>query len=184
MMMSNNARTAILAIATSILTTVIFNGAMEKMKHKERIYVSPLSRSALNPSARSAQANWGEMQQAEVDKLTSLLKAIDPAQKESVVVFCGDNSTCGDLALDLENAFESAHWTINTERPVFDNSVGLTSNSEQIAFAMDIATGGRLKPNLIDRKPRLGCAGATPIAGVDCSKPRETVYISLGRKPK
>lgn len=170
-----------IAIAASIGTHVVLKKVDPP---KASTIVSSTTRGATTPAkARAAVMQWGEMEQAEVDRLTILLKAIVDT-KEAVTIFCGDSSACGDLALDLENAFESAKWDVRIERPMFDDGSGLTSNSLTLAAALDTATNGRINPKSVQRRDRLGCAGSQPVIGLDCTKPKEGVYISLGRKPK
>lgn len=58
---------------------------------------------------RTAATVWPELTQIEVDDVTARAKAIG---KETLRIFCFDEVKCGDLTSSLENAFESAHWTV------------------------------------------------------------------------
>lgn len=58
---------------------------------------------------RLAATLWPELSQREVDDVTAKAKS---AGKGSIKIFCIDEVKCGDLASSLENAFESARWTV------------------------------------------------------------------------
>jgi hypothetical protein len=83
---------------------------------------------------------WGELEQAEVDALQKLLEAMP---KQPVTIFCSDDN-CRDIVLDFDNAFESAKWQTNIQRPMFDDSKGIWTSSPALADAIKQATGGRL----------------------------------------
>lgn len=61
---------------------------------------------------RLAQTLWPELSQAELDRVTARAQAIGPTR---IRIFCFDEVKCGDLASSLENAFESAHWTVEVK---------------------------------------------------------------------
>ncbi len=85
---------------------------------------------------------WGALAQAEIDALTAEMKKIESKQK--IVIYCSDDN-CFDMALDFDNAFESAKWDSVIERPLFDDTVGIASTSETVAKAVERATDGRVK---------------------------------------
>lgn len=73
----------------------------------------PKSRTANIVTAAKARLNartiWPALSQREVDDITARAKAMG---KSSVNIFCFNDEKCGELALSLENAFESARWTV------------------------------------------------------------------------
>lgn len=111
-----------------------------------------------------AQVQWPELEQAAVDRLTAALVKV--TARERVEILCADRSECGDLALDFENAFESAHWANVAILPpaLGVETVGLTSNSPGLAQAVDAATG--LAVNVVARDPR------------------DPLVLLIGRKPR
>lgn len=108
--------------------------------------------------------SWGELEQVEVDALQHRLEAMP---KMPVVIFCND-SNCQNMALDFDNAFESAHWVSVIERPMIDNSIGIWTSSKEIADALESATNGRLKASILGPEWR------------DKSK----IALAIGKKPK
>jgi hypothetical protein len=93
---------------------------------------------------------WEGLSQPEVDALTQALAGIE---KHPVAIFCQHG--CDDLALDFDNAFESAHWESGIEHPLIDDNVGLnvapiSEAGAALAHAIAQATHGRLTPRLID----------------------------------
>lgn len=82
-------------------------------------------------AARLAKTVWPELEQAKIDALTARLKD-KPGQ---VTIFCLEDSKCGDLALNLENAFESAHWTTSVlNSPMIPP--GIISSSADLAAVL------------------------------------------------
>lgn len=57
----------------------------------------------------NARTIWPALSQREVNDITARAKAMG---KSSVNIFCYSDEKCGELALGLENAFESARWTV------------------------------------------------------------------------
>lgn len=93
---------------------------------------------------------WGEMSQGEINRLSDILSKLP---KREVAIFCMDRN-CDDLALDFDNAFETAHWTSGIERPLVDTNTGINvgPNDEDgrvLAAAIESATEGRIKPGLV-----------------------------------
>ena len=102
------------------------------------------------------------MEQADIDKLTAAVK--DLTGEHRVTIFCVEESKCSDLALNLDNAFESAHWHSDVQtypligpgissssQPLVDalNASGLTVHfdpSIQTIHGSSIAIGTRYEP--------------------------------------
>lgn len=98
---------------------------------------------------RQAASQWGDLAQKEIDSLTVALHSLPAAQ---LVIFCQDDAKCGDMALDFENAFESAHWKeVKQETPLIDDTVGVATSREDIRKAIDEATSGRLSVKIIKK---------------------------------
>jgi hypothetical protein len=114
---------------------------------------------------RLAEATWPELDQREVNELAAILQGIPETDRSFVTIFCADEAKCGDLQLDFDNAFETAHWTTRFERPLIDTTTGISTSSKEIGAAIAEATHGRIVPRLIDKN---------------------TLYIALviGAKPK
>lgn len=112
-------------------------------------------------AARMAKTVWSELSQTEIDHLTARLNIL---AKGEVTIFCIDDGKCGDLALSLENAFESAHWRVSVmNSPMVPP--GVITSAELLADAVKSSTG---LPIMVDR--------ANKNAG-----PGE--YIAIGAKP-
>lgn len=97
---------------------------------------------------RQAEQAWGDLDQKEIDMLTASLSAMP---KVKVVIFCKDDAKCGDMQLDFENAFESAHWEVETQTPLIDDTVGVGVSSVELRDAINNATGGRLAVKIIQK---------------------------------
>lgn len=89
------------------------------------------------------KTEWPELMQAEVDTLTMIAKrtmVLDQVKK--VTIFCVEQARCGDLALNFDNALESAHIDTDIQfSPVLDP--GLTASAE-LADIINLATDSRL----------------------------------------
>ncbi len=127
-------RSIVTAIVGGIVGAALVTGVAEtyRAKHppKPRTVYVMAEGDSKGPAAsvqaiRRAERTWPEIAQAEVDKLTEALKAVPEAKRRPVVIFCQNDDRCGDLALNLENALESAHWTVTKEQPLADQTVGL-----------------------------------------------------------
>lgn len=112
--------------------------------------------------AQRAMLQWPDLEQAKVDGLTA---ALGKAPKRKVLILCKDKADCGDLALDLENAFESAKWDVRVEQPLMDDTVGVGSTDRELGLIVAKATGLNVK--LIDD---IGL--------------KDTAALVIGRKPK
>lgn len=100
---------------------------------------------------RMSPAAWGNLEQREIDALTAELRKL-PAKSE-VAIFCQHG--CDDMAIDFENALESAKWSCGIERPLYDTNRGINvaPDSEQgraLRDAIEKATGGRLKVGMVE----------------------------------
>lgn len=99
---------------------------------------------------------WSDLDQSEIDALTKALTMID---KRPVTIFCESDVKCGELSLNFENAFESAHWDVKVERPLIDDTVGIATSDAGIMRAINDATNGRLMVKLIEaRAPYIALA--------------------------
>lgn len=97
---------------------------------------------------RQLAAQWGELDQKEVDALSELLKGIP---KFPLTIFCVEDSRCGDLQLDFDNAFETAHWETRLEKPLIDDTAGIATSSQLLRDAIDEATSKRFNVGIIPK---------------------------------
>lgn len=115
-------------------------------------------------AARRATLKWSEMSQKEIDAMTGLLRTL--GKKPPVMIVCKD-PMCEDLALNLDNVFESAKWkseiVIGTQ---FGVPAGVTVSSKWLAEAFNGTTGNRYA------------------AKVDDGKSADGEYILIGPKPR
>lgn len=95
---------------------------------------------------RQLAAQWGDLAQPEVDALSAALKSI---AKTPMTIFCQDDSKCGDMQLDFDNAFETAHWDTKLEAPLIDDTIGVATSREDLRDAINAATSGRLSVKII-----------------------------------
>lgn len=115
---------------------------------------------------RLAADQWPEIEQKEVDALTDALKAVPREARRDVTIFCHSDTRCGDLALNLENSFESARWTVARKLiPLADDHRGVMVNDDAVRDVLASAT--TLKPVKIDE----------PVAGGG-------IGIIIGSKPR
>jgi hypothetical protein len=115
--------------------------------------LSPQKPVVISTTGKQMPNAWGELSQQEVDALTSILAKL-PARE--VAIFCGSRD-CEDMALDFDNAFESAHWISGIERPLVDTNAGINVGPDDdagrsLAAAIESATNGRIKPGLIEAR--------------------------------
>jgi len=71
--------------------------------------------------------------------------------RPQLVIFCQDDAKCGDMQLDFDNAFETAHWETKLETPLIDDTVGVAASTPELVNAINEATAGRLKVKIIKR---------------------------------
>jgi len=122
---------------------------------------------ASSPAAQHrAKRKWAEMSQKEIDDLTATLKMVEKTRGAPVTIVCKD-PMCEDLALNLDNAFESARWKseIIIGTP-FGVPEGITVSSAWLADLFNAATGNRYA------------------AKVDAEKNAPGEYIMIGAKPR
>ncbi len=121
-------------------TTIVAPQAI--IKRGTHLDAGPASALSLTRSeARLAALTWAGLEQSEIDALTAALKDIP---KVSVMIFCQKDTLCGDIQMDFENAFESAHWDVKTDAPLMDLTVGIATSSPALRDAINAATKGRL----------------------------------------
>jgi hypothetical protein len=131
---------------------------------------TPVSKTVVVPAAQVTATGrynpyvWEGLQQSEVD---ALQKALEGMPKKPVIIFCSD-ANCQDIVLDFDNAFESAHWSTDIERPMIDSSVGIWTSSKELAAAIAAATNGRLKVSIL---------------GPEWKK-TDTIALAIGKKPR
>lgn len=97
---------------------------------------------------RLAAASWGNLDQKEIDAITAAVREIP---KAPLTIFCQDDAKCGDMQLDFDNAFESAHWETKLETPLIDDTVGVGTSLPALRDAINAATGDRLGVKLIKK---------------------------------
>jgi hypothetical protein len=91
---------------------------------------------------RLNESVWPELDQPEVNELATIHQGIPETDRALVSIFCADETKCGDLQLDFENAFVKAKWAPRLERPLIDTTAGLSTSSKEIAQAIEEATQG------------------------------------------
>lgn len=97
---------------------------------------------------RQLAASWGDLDQKEIDVLSEALKALPKTQ---LVIFCENDALCGDMQLDFDNAFETAHWDTRLEKPLTDDTIGIGTSREDLRAAIAAATNGRLPVKIIQK---------------------------------
>jgi hypothetical protein len=107
---------------------------------------------------------WDGLQQSEVNALQKILVALP---KKPVVIFCSSGD-CDDIKLDFDNAFESAHWETDIQRPMIDNATGIWTSSQEIVAAITNATGGRVSASLMGPE----------------WKDQDRIALAIGKKPQ
>lgn len=112
---------------------------------------------------------WEGLTQAEVDGLTIATSG----KNYDIVIACMDDSRCGDLALDFDNAFESAKLKSVVERPFMDDTKGIAVSSQEL---LDIITKNtRLRPTFFERRKVVDSTGK-PL------DPPNRIVIAIGTK--
>lgn len=120
------------SIVASLVATASAIGFLH-VEHKPVVNVVAAPAGPVSPlkAAHIAKTVWPELAQADIDKLTAAVKGT-PGR---VTIFCVEDSKCGDLALNLDNAFESAHW----QSDVVDYSMiqpGIMTGSKSLLAAL------------------------------------------------
>lgn len=143
------------AVVMSIIATLIWPPQVINVRATAPADVSPAKARLI------AATTWPEMEQGEVDALTAAAKPIGG----TVMIFCHEEAKCGDLALNLDNAFESAHWTSSVH--MFQNLPGgMAASSKELAAMLNAATGGRFD------------VGVDPVRGIPGD------YVAIGARRK
>lgn len=117
---------------------------------------------------RLARKSWGSLSQGEINAITAEVNKGKPGQK--ITLICAQDAWCGDVASDLENAFESAHWQTNVSYSAVSTPSGWLASSQGLANIINDATGGRFAV-----RPDPG----RPVGADDLPD-----YIAIGQKPR
>lgn len=119
---------------------------------------------------------WPEMTQREVDDLTAALK-FTGAPPTQVMIVCKD-PMCEDLALNLDNAFESARWKseiiVGTQ---FGVPAGVSTSSKWLADVLNGATANRYGAKVEAEPSLVRCDTKAPC-------PQKPEYVLIGSKPR
>jgi hypothetical protein len=130
------------SIVASLIASIAAVGFVHSTRAPEVTHVvsAPAAPVSAAKAAHLAKTVWSEMEQHAIDALTAAVKA-KPGQ---VTIFCVEESKCGDLALNLDNAFESAHWKSEVVNyPLIPPGVG-ASSPELVAALTDSGLDARL----------------------------------------
>lgn len=130
------------SIVASVIACVAALGFSQISKPIQVTHVITAPAGATSPAKaqRLAKTVWPELSQSEIDSLTVKLKG----KLGQVTIFCIDDARCGDLASNLENAFESAHW----ETAVTNSAMvppGIISSSADLVVMLNASTGLSVK---------------------------------------
>lgn len=124
------------------------------------------------PVLKVVRNAWSELSQEHVDALTAALGKIE---KRPVTIICANQIWCADLQLDLDNSFESAHWTTSFDTLIFGDQVGITASDEDLAKVIGDATGLTIKVDTSYRE-RLEM-----LAKIANAAPERKAQIIIGR---
>lgn len=97
-------------VVSSIVAAVVALGVATYSR--PNVTVVPTGAITSKAAARAAVTVWPGLEQSEIDAMTRELKKLPPFP---VTIFCASDAICGDLAGDLENALESAHWVVEVK---------------------------------------------------------------------
>lgn len=117
-------------------------------------------------AAQASPYAWPELTQQQVNDLTAQLGKLN---RRDVAIYC--LHACAELALSLDNAFETAKWRSGVETPLVDDNVGVfvgprnDPDAKNLQAALAATTG--LRPELIDAE----------------NQERRLVLV-IGRKPR
>jgi hypothetical protein len=126
------------SIVASVVAVAASVGFLHLTRAPQVTQVVSAPAGAVSPAkaVRLAKTVWPELSQVQVDALTARLRILAPA---AVTVVCIEDSKCGDLALSLENAFESAKWEVSViNSPMVPP--GIISSSELLTEALKSST--------------------------------------------
>lgn len=135
------------------------------------IVTAPMSAGVGGPASVMSDAKvrrieattWPQLTQKQVDAVTAGANQIG---KKTITVFCYDDAKCSDLALNLENAFETAHWKVDVKNSAMLPK-GMTASSKEL---VDMLNGATAKAYDIVRDADYNGAGDE--------------YVTIGEKPK
>lgn len=83
-----------------------------------------------------AKSIWPEMAQSDIDGLTTAVEHLPGDHR--VTIYCVEDKVCGDIALNLDDAFESAHWQSNViDYPMIQP--GIMTGSAELKEALTMA---------------------------------------------
>lgn len=96
------------SLVASLVASAAAVGFVHVTRAPEVTHIVTAPAGAVSPdkAARIAKTTWPELAQRQVDAVTAAVKDT----KGNVTIFCVDDAKCGDIALNLDNAFETAHW--------------------------------------------------------------------------
>lgn len=122
-------------LVSAVLASGVSVGTQQATKPASRAEVVHTSA----PSPKQARLVWPGLEQAQVDALTAELRKLEKPTR--VLLLCRDSSRCGDLALDIENAMETARWNVQIDVPLSDDTTGISVTSSALALALRSTTG-------------------------------------------
>src|SRR5262245_54170203 len=131
---------AAMTIAGGIAAGAIAGAVSGGLVANEGVRRALLSRPIISsPTLTSPRQAWVELPQVEVDKLAERLKALS-ARKAPTHIVCVDRNQCGELALNLENAFETAGWQVAIVHPTIpgEPTSGIRVDSREIVAALKL----------------------------------------------
>jgi hypothetical protein len=149
-------------VASAVACAVVLS-VLPFLAPKQQVRVVSAPAGSLSPAkaARIAKTTWPELEQGQIDALTAKLGSV---AKVPVTIVCVEDAKCGDLALNLENSFESAHWeVVSINSPMVP--AGIISSSQDLVDMLN-ATAPFLKV-MLDPAKNVG--------------PGE--YIAIGARP-
>jgi hypothetical protein len=122
----------IAACVAAVIASVVAVGTVAEMRQPP-VHIVQTRQARIVPEA------WQTLDQKQIDALTAELKT--KGAPERVTIVCIKPILCDEFELDLENAFESAHWPTQSDTLVFGDAIGMISNDKRVADAVTKATG-------------------------------------------
>jgi hypothetical protein len=150
------------SLVASVIASCAAVGFVHVTRAPEVTHIVTAPAGAVSPAkaAHLAKTVWPELTQAQVDALTAAVKG----NKGKVTIFCIDDAKCGDIALNLDNAFESAHWeSLVRNSPMVPP--GVLTSSKALADVLNA-----VEPSLAVRVDSVSNAGPGD-------------YIAIGARP-
>lgn len=123
------------SVVATVISCVAALGVVRYGPTKPPVVVQTSQAGSISPAkaARLAKTVWPELEQRQIDAITKGLGTID---KVPVTIVCVEDAKCGDLALNIENALESAHW----ETAMVNSAMvpaGVWSSSKDLVAALN-----------------------------------------------